>query len=314
MRIAYFDCTSGISGDMTLGALVDAGVDLAAIQAGIDSLGLPSCQLTREEALFTNQKLGQIRSLPRGAAFESPVAKDADYADGRVAAETINRLRDAKKRREENGTPFFIAVGFVRPHLPFSAPKKYWDLHDPTKLPQPMNENAPQGAPAVAVKQGGEIKAYKPVPVAGEISDSLKRKLIHGYYASTSFVDAQIGKLIRAVDRLGLAEDEPRDVLGAPIAQSVLVEPQGAHVHRRGRVRHGYFHLVARGPDGLDHPRALVAVDGGREVLLVEDVAGEQVGVAQARGGVADPDLPRLRIGQLQAVHHPVARGIGAQR
>ena len=164
-------------------------------------------KLTREEALFTNQQLGQIRSLPRGAAFESPTAKDSDYADGRVAAETIHRLQAAKARRVKDDTPFFITAGFVRPHLPFSAPKKYWDLHDPTKLPQPMNENAPQGAPAVAIKKGGEITAYKPVPVTGKISDKLQQTLIHGYYASTSFVDAQIGKVLQELKRLELHDN-----------------------------------------------------------------------------------------------------------
>jgi iduronate 2-sulfatase len=161
--------------------------------------------LTREEALFTNQRLGEIRSLPRGAAFESPVAEDTDYADGRVAEETIKRLTAARERRTHDGAPFLIAAGFVRPHLPFSAPKKYWDLFDPTKLPMPKNERAPEGAPQVAGKRGGEITAYSPVPEKGEISDDLKRKLIHGYYASTSFVDAQIGKVLDALDRLELA-------------------------------------------------------------------------------------------------------------
>ncbi len=164
-------------------------------------------KLTREEALFTNQKLGQIRSLPRGAAFEAPVAKDSDYADGRVAAETIRRLQAAKERRQQEGTPFFITAGFVRPHLPFSAPKKYWNLFDPDKLPQPKNEKTPIEAPAVAVKKGGEITAYKPVPAAGKISDSLKRKLIHGYYASSSYVDAQIGKVLQELKRLQLADN-----------------------------------------------------------------------------------------------------------
>lgn len=162
-------------------------------------------KLTREEALFTNQELRRIKSLPRGAAFESPIAKDEDYADGRVAAETIRRLEAAKLRREKDGTPFFIASGFVRPHMPFSAPKKYWDLHDPAKLPMPKFEDFPKGSPSVAHKHRGEITAYKPVPVDGEIGERLKRDLIHGYYASASYVDAQIGKVIHALDRLGLA-------------------------------------------------------------------------------------------------------------
>ena len=164
-------------------------------------------RLTREEALFTNQKLGQIRSLPRGAAYESPVASDADYADGRVAAETVKRLKAAKQRLAKRGTPFFITAGFVRPHLPFSVPKKYWDMHDPAKLPMPVNKAFPKGAPKVALKRGGEITAFKPVPADGVIGDGLTRKLIHGYYASTSYVDAQIGKVTRALGELGLADN-----------------------------------------------------------------------------------------------------------
>jgi iduronate 2-sulfatase len=164
-------------------------------------------KLTREEAYFTNQKLGEIRSLPRGAAFESPDVEDIQYADGRVAAETIKRLQAAKQRREEQGTPFFIAAGFARPHLPFSAPQKYWDLYDPSSLPMPEYEELPKGAPAVAGKRGGEITNYKPVPERGEMPEELKRKLIRGYYASTSFVDAQIGKVIDELDRLGLDQN-----------------------------------------------------------------------------------------------------------
>ncbi len=166
-----------------------------------------SAELTREEAYFTNRKLGQIRSLPRGAAFESPAVGDDAYADGRVADETIRRLRRAKQQRDADGTPFFIAAGFARPHLPFSAPKKYWDLYDPATLPMPAYEQLPAGAPQVAGKRGGEITNYAPVPEEGPVGDELKRDLIHGYYASTSFVDAQIGKVIDALDQLDLADD-----------------------------------------------------------------------------------------------------------
>ncbi len=163
--------------------------------------------LTREEAWFTNQRLGEIRSLPRGAAFESPDVADDDYADGRVAAEAIRRLQAAQERRQQDGTPFFMAVGFVRPHLPFSAPKKYWDMFDPQKLPQPEYTDAPDGAPRVAVKRGGEINNYAPVPEQGGINEKLQRKLIHGYYASSAFVDAQLGKVLQELDRLQLADN-----------------------------------------------------------------------------------------------------------
>lgn len=168
----------------------------------LDPASTQGGQLTREEALFTNQKLDQIRSLPRGAAFESPVAEDTDYADGRVALETMKRLQNAQK-------PFFIAAGFVRPHLPLCAPKKYWDMHDPDKLPMPAFEKLPAGSPKVAHKRGGEIAAYDPVPAGdeAEFSPALKRRLIHGYYAAASYVDAQIGKVLDELDRTGLAEN-----------------------------------------------------------------------------------------------------------
>lgn len=164
-------------------------------------------QLTREEAYFTNQKLGQIRSLPRGAAFESPDVADDAYADGRVALETIRRLQAAKTRQEQNGTPFFIAAGFARPHLPFSAPKKYWDLFNSSSLPMPEIEDLPANAPQVAGKRGGEINNFKPVPTKSAMGTELKRQLIHGYYASTAYVDAQIGKVVQELQRLDLADN-----------------------------------------------------------------------------------------------------------
>lgn len=166
-------------------------------------------KLTREEAFFTNQQLDRIKSLPRGPAFESPDVPDQAYADGRVAMETVKRLRAAKERRDSQGTPFFIAAGFARPHLPFSAPKKHWDLFDPQSLPMPVTEELPAKSPTVAHKRGGEISNYSPVPekVHDDYPVELKRKLIHGYYASTAYVDAQIGHVIDALDQLELSDN-----------------------------------------------------------------------------------------------------------
>ncbi len=172
----------------------------------LDPASTDGGKLTREEAYFSNQKLGQIRSLPRGAAFESPEVNDMDYADGRVAAETIGRLQDAKLRYQNQKTPFFITVGFVRPHLPFSAPQKYWDRFDRDDIPLPRLESDPEDAPSVALKRGGEITNYKPVPAGEDFSLELKKNLIHGYYASASFVDAQVGKVLNELRRLELDE------------------------------------------------------------------------------------------------------------
>ncbi len=174
----------------------------------VDPESKPDGKLTREEAMFQNVPAprGGMNQLPRGAAFESPDVEDEAYADGRVAAETVERLRAAKDRDR----PFFIVAGFARPHLPFSAPKKYWGLYDPDKLPMPERGDLPEGAPEVAGKRGGEIRNYFPVPDKDDpaaISEEVARQLIHGYYASTSYVDAQIGKVMDGLDELGLAEN-----------------------------------------------------------------------------------------------------------
>ncbi len=165
-------------------------------------------RLTREEALFSNARVDpKDQPLPRGAAWEAPEGGDDAHADGRTAAAAVRRLQAAKTNP---GQPFFLVVGFARPHLPFSAPKKYWNLHDPARLPMPAFEQAPEGAPPFALKRGGEIENYSPIPAgksAVPYPDSLKRQLIHGYYASTSYVDAQIGRVIAALDETGLADN-----------------------------------------------------------------------------------------------------------
>lgn len=165
-------------------------------------------KLTREEALFANKSWSYAGSLPRGAAWESPAVADTAYADGRVANHAIKRLRALKKR---SGKPFFMAVGFARPHMPFSVPQKYWDMYDPQELPMPQIEHAPEGAPDYAGKEGGEIAAYNPVPPPSEhegpYPEKLKRNLIHGYYAGVSYVDTQIGKVLSELKKLGLDEN-----------------------------------------------------------------------------------------------------------
>ena len=161
-------------------------------------------QLTREEAYFTNQKLGEFRSLPRGSAWEMADVDDSAYADGRIADEGIKRLQAAKKRKD---TPFFLALGFVKPHLPFTAPKKYWDMHDPRAFALAGDQVHPDGAPSYAGKKGGEIVNYAPLTVDHLKDEDIQRKLIHGYYAAASFADAQIGRVLDELDRLSLSQN-----------------------------------------------------------------------------------------------------------
>jgi len=141
---------------------------------------------------------------PRGAATESADVPDDTYADGQIALEAVRRLKAAK----ESGEPFFMGVGFMKPHLPFIAPKKYWDMHDPATLPQPDRDTAPEGAPDFAGQTGGELRQYKGIPGGKEpLGPELTRHLIHGYYAATSYMDAQLGLVLAALEETGLAEN-----------------------------------------------------------------------------------------------------------
>ncbi len=159
--------------------------------------------LTREEAYFSNRQLGRNKSLPRGAAWEKADVEDGAYADGRIAAEGIKRLQSY----QDSGRPFFLALGFTKPHLPFCAPKKYWDLYDPADLPLAEFTRPPEGAPKYAGKTLGELNQYKPVPEEPPLDEQMTRTLIHGYYASLSYMDAQVGRVLDEVDRLGIREN-----------------------------------------------------------------------------------------------------------
>jgi len=157
--------------------------------------------LTREGARFDGKN---PNDLPRGAAAECADVPDETYGDGIIASEAIRRLKAAKEKAD---TPFFLAVGFLKPHLPFVAPKKYWDLHDPSKLPQPTRHTPPDGAPVFAPTTWGELRQYSDIPETGPVSDEQQHHLIHGYYAATSYMDAQLGRVLDALDESGLSKN-----------------------------------------------------------------------------------------------------------
>jgi iduronate 2-sulfatase len=151
------------------------------------------------------ENLGTSRSKDtKGPAYESADVADEAYPDGFLATEAIRRLSEAKKRSD---TPFFMGLGFAKPHLPFSAPKKYWDMHDPAKLPLATVTEPPLGAPSYAPQFGGELRSYGGIPANGALPTELQRKLVHGYYAATSYMDAQLGRVLDKLDELKLTEN-----------------------------------------------------------------------------------------------------------
>src|ERR1051326_7717009 len=121
--------------------------------------------MTREEARFANET--DVSKLPRGAAYESADVPDNAYPDGKIADEAIRRLRSAKARPDQ---PFFLAAGFLKPHLPFCAPKKYWDLYERASFPLPALRKPPEGAPPYAPTTWGELRQYSDIPETGPLT------------------------------------------------------------------------------------------------------------------------------------------------
>ncbi len=150
---------------------------------------------------------GQGRTFhPHPTPTEAADVSDEGYPDGLIAQAALQQLG----KLNEDDKPFFLAVGFYKPHLPFNAPKKYWDLYDPKTLPL-----APQPKPPVSPTvrnwhSSGEMFRYRHPPEhdrVSKIDDDYARHLRHGYCACVSYVDAQIGKVLDELERLGLKEN-----------------------------------------------------------------------------------------------------------
>ena len=146
-----------------------------------------------------------------GPAYENCDVPDLAYSDGKIAAKAIEKLSELAKGKQ----PFFLATGFMKPHLPFTAPRKYWDLYQEKDIHLPDNYRyMPDGAPKEAWHNWGELRNYNGIPQTGPVSDSMAYTLKRGYYASVTYVDAQIGKVLNTLDSLGLRNNTVVVLLG----------------------------------------------------------------------------------------------------
>jgi arylsulfatase A-like enzyme len=130
--------------------------------------------------------------------YETPNVDDSKLADGQTADAVIEALRKNKDK------PFFIGCGFHKPHMPFVAPRKYWDMYDGNAIKLAPNQNPPTGAPEFASNNASELRRYFGVPKTGPIPEDIQRNLIHAYFACVTYVDAQIGKVLDELDKQGL--------------------------------------------------------------------------------------------------------------
>jgi iduronate 2-sulfatase len=197
-----------------------------------------------------------------GPLYECLDVDDSAYPDGMTADKAIAHMRELKGDK-----PFFMAVGFVKPHLPFNAPKKYWDMYDPNKIELPTRTTPPDHVSPYGrtrLETWPEMRNYAGVPETGPVSDELTKKLIHGYRACISHVDAQVGRLIAELDKKGLKEN-------------TLIIIWGDHGFKLGEygawVKHTNFEIDTRIPLIVVDPKAKVKGVGSEALVETVDVA-----------------------------------------
>ena len=151
-------------------------------------------------------KVGSPRDPPKGPMTESADVHDDTYVDGKRAARAGEVIKQLAQNKDK---PFFLAVGLSKPHLPFVAPAKYWNLYQRESFRMPPNAGIPPGYPVFAANQNApEMKKYSDFEGLGpkDFSMATNQRLLHGYAAATSYVDACVGRILDSLERNGLAD------------------------------------------------------------------------------------------------------------
>ena len=191
-----------------------------------------------------------------GPPFESADVADEAYFSGQIAGRAISTIEELGEQED----PFFLAVGLLKPHLPFNAPQRYWDLYRAEDISLPEVNDLPINAPSEAWHNWGELRYYDDMPEAPEpLSDALARTLIHGYYATVSYIDTLVGRILLAIDENGFSDN----------TIVVFLSDHGWSLGEHGLwAKHSTFDVATRSPLILRAP----GVAPGHTEALVEYV------------------------------------------
>lgn len=136
--------------------------------------------------------------------YEKGNVDDLGYPDGMTAELALKKLNELAQKDE----PFFMGVGFFKPHLPFNAPKKYWDLYNEEDIPLAPFDEIPENSSKLSLHESGEFNGYllgeEKASLNSTVSDAYAKKVRHAYFACISYIDAQVGKLLNELQELGL--------------------------------------------------------------------------------------------------------------
>jgi iduronate 2-sulfatase len=165
----------------------------------------------RGRGYLTPEAQAKIDENGRGPAWEIADVEDHEYKDGYYAQWAVEQI----ERFKDSDVPFFMGVGFHKPHLPFNAPRKYWDMYDHESISLTTQPNYPENGSGYGLHNFGELRNYSNIPKGNEpIPDDMARMLIHGYYACVSYVDAQLGLILDALEENGLKDNTIIVLLG----------------------------------------------------------------------------------------------------
>ena len=215
------------------------------------SVGKVFCNFCPDPISWSVPEFDQMHSWPhkyaiakpetdrKGLASESAEVPDDVFPDGKVANAAIEALERIKDR------PFFLGVGFWKPHVPYNAPKKYWDLYNREEVAVPSPANPPANVPARTMHDFAELRGYQDVPKQGPLAPDLIARLRHGYYAAVSHLDAMVGRVMDALESHGLAD---RTII-------VFLPDHGIHLGEQGLWSKGtMFELDTRVPLIMRYP------------------------------------------------------------
>ena len=195
----------------------------------------------------------------KGPPTEAADVADYEHHDGRVARRAIDEIENSDRT-----VPFFLAVGFRKPHLPFTPPKKYWDMYNPSLISAASNPYFPDNFTKHTMNNYGELRNYYGMPRGRlEIAPDVAQHLKHGYYASVTFIDAQIGKILNALKVNGLEE-------------STIVVVFGDHGYKLGEhkswVKHTALEIDSRVPLIVKVPNYNPIIKSTRSIVELVDL------------------------------------------
>ncbi len=143
--------------------------------------------------------------LGKGPAYEKADVEDTFYEDGYNTELAIATMKDMLEKTPDK--PFFLGLGMKKPHLNWMAPSKYWDLYNPQDIELATIDGAPENGATMGLHPSFELRARYGIPKKGPINDEIAKTLKHAYLACVSYIDAQIGKMIAALDKAGLRDN-----------------------------------------------------------------------------------------------------------